>query len=408
MHNLIISNTIGGSPISGTGIDTTPTWPAVEAIGNIHADSSFPNLTPYTQTGSVFSVSGGALVMNTTAGTHANYLEINTANVQPTLANHTLEKWKMSISFVAPTASATTYGFGMGIKSNTTYAKVSTYIRLAFDTSAANGTIYVYSSINGAAPSQSVKTSTFTPVAATTYIFEVERLKNTLYARIKSSNGVTTHATYTHTFSIDFTTPQQYSANLGKFCIWGFGGNITMDNLVVSTDAQKNIDVLALGDSNMHGFYADSNSARYVEKACTDLGKSFEIIAGVDAGILDATPGIVPLFNPRIVYFNLGSNDEANGAADATWQARYVALLGSLASAGYGNTKVIIGIPTRRNGVDIPAIRTYLNANYTSFQRPDMYTATVSTGIEGDGVHMSPAGNALCEALLETAIDALL
>lgn len=376
-------------------------------IGNIHTDSSWPNLTPYSQTGSAFSVSGGALIMNTAAGTHANYLQISTANVQSTLSNHCLEKWKMSIKFTAPAYNATNFGFGMGIQANNGFSKVSNYYRMSFDTSQPNGTMYVYTSVNGAAPTQSIKTSTFTPVSSTQYIFEVERVKNQLIARVKSSDGLTTHATYTHTFSIDFAAPQQYFSNLGRFCLWGFGGNISMDDLVVSTSANKNIDVLAFGDSNIYGFYADANSARYVEKACTDLGKTFEIIAGVDAGVLDIPHGCVPLFNPRFIYFNIGSNDEANGVADATWQSRLTTLISALNGYGYNTAKLIIGIPARRNGVDIAAIRTWLNTNYSGYQRPDIYTATVSTGIEADNVHMSPAGNALAESLLETSISAL-
>lgn len=383
-----------------------------EAFGIIHSDNfDSGTLTPYTQTGSKFTATGSNLRISTTTGGHGEYLRVTTPNIASAHATHMLEKWKMSATFVAPASGGTNYGFGLGVRSTNGFTTLSTSVRIAFDAALPKGSVYFYEHNNGVV-SQTSQNSAFSPVTSTTYIFEVERNKNVYTARLKSADGLTTHYSLSRTFSLS-NSSAGWINNVGNFCIWAYGGtNLDITNLTIETSALKYAELLGAGDSNMWGAWAGSNATRYVEQAATDAGLQFEICAGVDAGINDVPLTSIIALQPQKIYVNIGSNDEANGVADATWKSRLDTMFSTLSASGYNSSNVIIGIPCARNGVDIAAIKTYLDTNYSSYTRVDLYTTTkqpANTSLQvayngGDNIHMSAAGNNACAAVLEPII----
>ncbi len=396
----------------GSNVNTASNILSVVAsypVGTIHTDNfDDGSLSEYTQTGSTMSIVSSNLRINTTAGVFTNYLRLTTPNATPAHTNNALEKWIMSAKFVAVALNATSYGFAMGVRSTNGPEQFDSFARIAFDQAqeAKTGSVYYYSAQNhSGSPSQTVATigATFTMVVGTTYTFEVERNKNVMTARLKSADGLTTHKTYTSLTYNQTSTNTTRAANYGQFCIWAFGGTIDITDVVVTSNALKNPAILAILDSN-GSLYAGSNSSRYIEQVATALGRSYEIMWGVNAEIPDA-PLVSALNLANTTYTKifvcLGSNDESNGVADATWQTRYSTMFSTLSSGGFGSSKVVIGIPVARNGQDIAAIKTHLDATYSSYIRVDGYTTTKNAGNTslqaayniGDNIHLTTAGH---------------
>lgn len=388
-------------------------------FGSIHNDNfNSATLTGYTQTGTTMSAATGDLVINTTAGSHTNYLILSTPNAASAFATHCLEKWRIRILFTCPAQTATSYGFGAGVRSNNGPEQFDNGVRLGFDAAqeVSRGTVYYYTAQNHGAPTQTVATiGSNLMTVGTDYIFEVERVKNVITAYIRSADASTLIKTYTSkTYPI--TASGDRAHNNGQFAIWAYGGaSLTIKNFEVITGALKNAAIAGLGDSNMHGLYAQANANRHLEIVASNLTRSVEIVAGINAEITDGTAAVPSLLalTPVKIYVNLGSNDEANGVADATWQTRYAGLMSALTTGGYNTTNLVLGIPCARNGVDIAAIKTYIDATWSTYLRPDLYTTTkqpANTSLQatynsGDNIHLSQAGNAACVAPEQTALQ---
>lgn len=392
-------------------------------IGAVHSDNfNSLALAAYTQTGSTMSAATGDLVINTAAGTFTNYLLLNTPSVVSSFGTHCLEKWIIQTLFTCPTG--TPFGFGIGIRSNNGPEQFDSFVRLAFDAAqeAKQGTVYYYSAQNhSASPGQTVATmgATFTLVTGTDYIFEVERNKNVLTARLKSANGVTTHKTYT-SFTYDQTSVNAIRAsNRGQFGVWAFGGtNLPIKSIDITSTVVKNPALLYVTDSN-GSLYAGANSNRSIELVATALGRSFEEMWGINAEIPDITaiiPSILALANPTYtkIAVEIGSNDKANGVADATRRTRYATMISTFNAGGFTSAanNLHLGIPVARNGIDIALLKSDMDTTYAAYTRWDGYTATknpatidlAAANNSGDNIHLSTAGHATRATPMQTAL----
>lgn len=393
------------------------------AIGAVHSDNfNSAALASYSQTGSTMSAATGDLVINTAAGTFANYLLLNTPSVVSSFGTHCLEKWIIQTLFTCPTG--TPFGFGVGVRSNNGPEQFDNIVRLAFDAAqeAKQGTVYYYSAQNHtASPSQTVATmgATFTLITGTDYIFEVERNKNVITARLKSANGVTTHKTYT-AFTYDQTSVNTIrAANRGQFGIWAFGGtNLPIKNIDITSGVIKNPALLYVTDSN-GSLYAGANANRSIELVATSLSRSFEEMWGINAEIPDITaiiPSVLALAHPTytVIAAEIGSNDKANGVADATRRTRYATMISTFNAGGFtsGANNLRLGIPVARNGIDIALLKSDMDTTYAAYTRWDGYTATKNPATTdlaaanngGDNIHLSTAGHAARATPMQTAL----
>lgn len=404
-HNNLASNTL--------------TVVATYQIGTLHTDNFNSNgLASYSQTGSTMSASTGDLLINTSAGTFANYLVLNTPSIVAGMATHCLEKWVIQVLFTCPTG--TPFGFGVGPRSTNGPEQFDNIVRLAFDAAqeAKQGTVYYYSAQNhSASPTQTVATmgATFTLVTGTDYIFEVERAKNVFTARLKSANGVTTHKTYTSLTYNQTSTNTVRAHNTGKFGLWAFGGtNLVVKSFTITSGALKNPALLALMDSN-GSLYAGANSARAFELAAVSLNKSFEIMWGINAEIPDIpVTAALTLAHPTYtkIYVNVGSNDKANGVSDATRRTRYATMISAFNTGGFSTGNLVLGIPAARNGIDIALLKTDMDGTYSAYTRVDIYTTTKQPGNTslqvayniGDNIHLTTAGHAACATPIAAAM----
>jgi len=380
------------------------------AIGTIKSENFSGTLGAYSVTNGSGSISivGGKLRLSGGTGIFDSYIQYSEAASPFRLMM--LEQWKMSITFVTPTISSTTYGLSMGIRSTNAFTQLDNMVRLSMDTGSPLGSFYFYTAQNHGAPNQDVQNS-FSLVSATTYIYEVERFKNTLTATLKNAVG-TTLITTTKTYNIT-TQNGVWSHNVGRFCIWNHGGTIDISSLTITSNSNRFATFMGCGDSNMHGLYATTNANRYTEKSATIKSYAFEILAGIDQGVGDVLSYVdqITYMAPRKVYLNCVSNSIANGVSSGTYQADYQSLVTAIKAALPACT-IYHGIPVAR-GADYTTLWTsFLNSTYPGEPQVNLFTATKNAGNNniqsgltiGDNIHMNVSGNNTVEPILTAAI----
>jgi len=386
---------------------------ATGPIGNLVTETFSNGLGDYniqTVGGATISINAGKLRLAGGAGLFTSYATFD--KVGSPFRFHCFEKWKMKAKFTTPTLTGTTYGFGLGVRSTVTtsgFTALDTMVRLAMDSGSTVGSLWFYSASNHAATPNTDNQGSFALQNATVYYFEVERVYNQLIARIKSADGLTTHLTITKTYNISSIT-SVWSHNVGQFCIWNFGGTIDITEFTIDTDTQKNIDVLYLSDSNIHGLYCGSNANRFCAQASVATNKSYEILAGVDHGTFETLQlkPLIAFLNPKIVYINDFSNDVDHSVSLATTQANHDDLVTTIKSQG---RKVIHAKPIART-LNFSGVNNYLDSTYSSDQIVNHYDDTRDSGTAlrtayngGDGIHMNLAGNNAEKLPLITALQ---
>ena len=386
------------------------TVPDPVAIGTIKSDNFAGNLSAYSVTNGsgTISIVGGKLRLTGGVGDFGSYIQFSDAASPHRLSM--LEKWKISITFVTPTISSTTYGLSMGMRSTNAFTQLDNMVRLSMDTGSPLGSFYFYTAQNHGAPNQDVQSS-FSLSSATTYIYEVERNKNQITATLRNSVGTLLN-TVTKTYNIT-TTNGVWSSNVGRFCIWNHGGTIDISSLTITSDSLRYATFMGCGDSNMHGLYATTNANRYTEKSATIKGYPFEILAGIDQGVGDVLSYLdqIIYMAPRKVYLNCVSNSIANGVSAGTYQADYQTLVTGIKTA-LPATTIYHGIPVARGANYTSLWTNFLSSTYPGEPQVNLFLVTKNAGNDniqsgltaGDNIHMNVAGNNTCEPILTAAI----
>lgn len=375
---------------------------AIAPVGTVLSETAWASLTNYTNVGTGISVSGGQLNMTGGNATFTDYLLWNDT-LSPWL-NTCLEKWTISVKAIAPTISATSYGFGLGVRCTNSFTQMNAIFRWAWDTGATNG-IYMYP--NNSLASQLVGGARTNPTGGQTVYFDVVRNKNVYTATAYQSDHSTVLISQVFTMNLSTGAVNQAN-NTGKWVLENFGGtNLKILEWTISTPAQKNCDIVFLGDSNEYGMFAVSNANRFAENAAVTRGKTFEILAGIGDRTSDLITRLleVKALNPSYVILSIGRNDIANGIGTGTWQANINTIISTI--AGYGIPVKLAGVIA--SNVDVSAVQTFYSGKTN--QQVNSYVATKSgtttlnaTYDSGDGIHMNVAGNTALSTLYQTII----
>lgn len=385
----------------GVGRSNPSGPPEPEAIGIIQDDTFDGTLADYTIVGTGISIGAGVVTLtgNPTLFSSALTFSKSTSPHKITC----LEKWVQRVSCTTPASfTGTSYGFGTGVRSLNGYDPFSSIVRWAWDNGTGDVYLYTKDTITG----QIQASSSFAPTVNTTYVVQLERAKNVFTFTIYDATGQT--QLYTTTFTINITSANlQQAHNTGRFALYNFGGTTLINQWTISSTAEKYVDVIGIGDSNMYGMYAASNSARYTEAAFTAASKSFEILAGIadrTAEIVSRLPEIVAMA-PQQVFVNIGRNDIANSVTSGTWQTNIDTIISTLETAGI---TVKLGTPVASN-VDVSGVATYVNGKsnikydfYALTKAAGNFTlnTTYNSGID-DGIHLNVAGHTACTAPLQ-------
>ena len=399
------TNALGQS--SFTPEASAATLPLIQPYGEIFNETSFASAIRFPIVGTGITRSTNKLVLSGAPGFFKSYIYHNDPNSP--FRYTCLENWKTRVRLKTPASfNSTSHGVSIGVVSSNTYNPHSTLLRWSWNPG--NGKIYMY--YKATTSKQIISTTAFAPTANTFYWIEVTRTKDSFTYTI--FDGVTgTTQLYTTTLTFPTFTPANYvkAHNTGQFCIQQFGGtNTEVTNWQVSTVAIKNADFIGVGDSNMHGLFATSNSQRFVESAMTTANKSFNILAGTadrTAEVVQRLPEIIALA-PKAVVLSIGRNDLTNSIPLATVQANVNTIINTLEAAGI--TVYLAGVIA--SNTNVSALQTFYNSK--SNLKVNSFTATKSATTNslasaynsGDGIHLNAAGNTVLSNLLLTLVTA--
>ncbi len=344
-------------------------------VGSIYNKSSWANLTGLTPNGTTPTVNGSnQLAFSGGANTFTQTLDINYVTC--------LEKWAMSVSIIADTPTLTSYGLGIGIRSNSSYAQygVTGYVDLS--TNATRGIVRVYAGSTSVA----VSTTALSFSAGDTIQITISRNYN--YISVVASNLTTKAAAsvanyyFVLTYSAPFIMP-----NSGKFAVYNFGGNQIVTSLSVRSNAIKNPDILFVGDSKTVGYYSGAKAGRFAD--IVGAHYQTQVNAGGNDGtveVLARIPEIISIL-PKIVVLNIGRNDI--GAISApTIYANYASIVSQLQAAGITVYHLLPIYETTANQAALTAniIATFGAANCIADQVVN-YSGTASTVLVADNIH---------------------
>lgn len=371
-------------------------------VGGLLAETTWASLANYTNVGTGISVSGGQLNMTGGNATFNDYLLWNDIN-SPWL-NTCLEKWTVSVKCITPTITASSFGIGIGVRCTNSFTQMNAVFRWGWDTGAP-AALFMYP-LNSTA--NQLTSGTFTsPGSATTVWFDVTRNKNVYTVTGYQSDHTTVLKTATFTMNLTSGGTNQAN-NTGQWVLENFGGtNIKVLEWNITTPAQKNCDVVWLGDSNMYGMFAVTNAARFAENIATTKNRSFEILAGIGDRTTDILTRLkeVQALKPAFVILSAGRNDIAAGTAIGTIQANIDTIISTIES--YGIQVKLAGVIA--SSVDVSAVQTYYTGKPNT--QVNLYTITKSgtttlnaTYDSGDGIHMNGAGNTACATALSPIV----
>lgn len=316
-----------------------------------------------------------------------------------------LSEWTQILEVRTPVSLTGAFGGGVGIKSRNTWSGNDFHIiaRWAWD----ENNVYFYQDdvIGG---SQVIKSTGFTVVANTSYLVFLTKNRNTFTYTVKDITNTTTHFSVTYNTMLTSTAGvNNFSNNVGRFCLWNFQGNFSVMSWTITSPVQKNIDDVWLGDSNSAGRYAGTEGNRFAISAFTNVGATFEVMAGGGdraTELLLFVDEVIALF-PKRVWICIGRNDVASGQSSGTWQANIASLISQFEAEGI---QVILVTPIASN-VDVTGVRTYMLTFSGTNDIVDIYTESVGVGTAlrndwdaGDDIHLNSTGNTALGTYLES------
>lgn len=381
LYNNITGTNTDGSPDQNSvkvALDGKAT--GVSALGNLYYKSSWTGITDFVANGTTPSVTSNKIVFSGGANTIDRTLDLN--------YNTSLESWRIESNVTVNTISTTSYGLGFGLRSTNTNNSQGVCFWMDATSNASKGTLYVGNSLSNNIASATKLSFTTGDIIE----FIVERSFFTYKASIRNITTSSEYVTVEANCKILATSGLGLPAS-GKFSAYDLGGNWTMSKLQISSYDIKNQPVV-VGDSK-----SSNSSVSSVEKTwCSMLGES---IGGVTVNaansdkITDAIlriPEIVALAGTKkVVVLNIGRNDKAFGASDATIQANYASLTSSLVSSGM--TVIHITGINELSGLNQSALINYIKTTYTSVI--DVSTLLTASSIHTDNIHPNDYGHRL-------------
>ena len=310
--------TVGGVPGTwvafGGGSSSLVT--RYQPYGSIINDSAWSNMTDsIVANGATASINSGKIAVSGGTGNYSQTIDIN-KTLKGTDGNTNLEQWRISSRIrVASTGN----GFGLGTRSNSTYGNY--YLAGRYNSS--NGTLYINATGVDVATLQGPSVSVNDEILLT---LERKGLTVVLTAQNVTTNGAVFTLTY------PYNLPGIQVQNNGRFAIYSFGGNFTVNTLDVSSNETMNADLMIVSDSKY--LYNATNGNGW----STLIKQNYE--TAVSSGGYERTEewlarvGEMISLKPQNVIIAAPSNDARTGQNTDTTKARITRLEKRLRDAG--------------------------------------------------------------------------
>lgn len=361
----VLTNTGNGRTAFVTPSVGPVTGLLTEYMGKAYTDSTWANLSDFTNDGATVAASGGELVFTGGSNTFTESLNINVnqdKSITPYYTN--LERWRFVHRF-----------------------RIVTNGVVAIGTRGATNIIAYINTTTGASWFNEFATSNLSSSVGDTIEIIAER--DGFNTMIQVRNVTTNSATIT-TYS-SYTIAGATLPTTGQFAIFNYSGNFNTVYLKVDSYTPLYADLIIIGDSKTQGYRAS-----YLQRYPTILGDYYNVIAHAGQGETSATwelswNEVTALEGKNIILTN-PSNDLRTGVNTDSTKARYYRLENALRTAG---ANVWHANGYYENGFNNPtAWVAYIASSRDADSIIDTYTPTSTTAgyLDADNVHPSPFG----------------
>lgn len=364
-------------------------------LGILYNKNSWADLSDFTTNGVTASVVSNKIqVTPVSNGIYSCFLALN--NTLDSIAYSNLQKWKFTIRVIVDEKTGTSYGFGQGMRSYNSYGKFNAIGRFAAYTG--GGELYLTGGLDSVTLNTSARKLVFS--AGDRVVLTVERDGGYLTTNVRN---ITTNSSLIDTSYYYSYNSAPYMPNTGKFAIWGFGGQFTVDSICISSNEVKNARLLIGGNSKMQGYLTSG----YAQTAPAMLNSNFKttvLHAGGSDRTIDFARSLKEVLAQRpqqVVLVDLMSNDIRQGAeSSATIYARYDSITSVLVAAGID----VYHSPLYETSIDLSGVYAHIVGTYPASKiLPTYSVGQLGGNLSGDGVHLNDAGNtALYNAIVQS------
>lgn len=289
--------------------------------GTIYNANSWASLSGFTQNGCTASVVSSDINFSGGANNNSQSLDYDYYSG--------LEHFKITGRFIITEKSATSYGFGVGVRSYTANNPVSLNLKFDMSTGGNSGKILLYTGTNTTLRATSATALTFS--VGDSIVLSVERFHNKLVGwAYNTTNGTSTSVTFTFP-----TNPPVYAPNRWKYSVYSVGGTFTLDSLNITSKELKYASWGIGGDSKVAGYRASDYSKSFYSLLKESFADIFVSASGSDMteDLLAKVPEIIAL-KPKQFIIAIGCNDLRFGVDTAVMKDNIDSIAAQVGRAG--------------------------------------------------------------------------
>lgn len=351
-------------------------------LGTLYNNNNFTSTADFTANGATASLSGNQLVVTGSTLDFTHSLDLPFFSL--------LDKWKVTVDFIAPTATSGA-AFAIGKRSVNTVTAATRAANIDLGTSGTAGTLTLFGGNNGAA------TLTTAPnklewTAGDTLRMTIERDGITTYFEISDH----THPYYgivgsylPTTIGTGATAPVSID-NVGHYALFARSStpiNVVAVN-VTSTDI-KGADIAIVTDSKWGGV-----ASTYGNSLPGILSQNYSVLnlggtSDQTGSVINHLPEIYSLA-PKAVMLEIGSNNIRQSISLASTEADIDTIYNRLTAHGI---KVYVSDQSYETSINLLPLSTWTRSQFTTNYIP-IYTSTGASKayLYTDGVHLTDTG----------------
>ena len=372
--NGYLATSVNGVPANISGNIVLPdSSNKSDFVGNLFKEKNFTDLSKFDVNGATVSASGGKLDFSAGANNFTQTLDVKGFSC--------LENYTLTGRFIVGQKNASSFGFGLGIRTAGVYG-----LSAIFDmTTGANSGKITIGNNNTFATSSALAFN-----VGDTIVFSLEKSGADLLAQAYNKN--TKAAPVRITYSYTIYSPNASTSWYGKYAVFSKGGLFSLDSLAVFSKDINKPDLLILGDSKVVGYQANNYTDGFAQQLRGKY-KYTDIYAAPGLQInnaLNLTGEIISL-HPKNVLMALGSNDIRAGRTFAQYTSDYDTVVTRLQNAGI---TVYHTLPFYEKAVDVKPLVDYIASTYPANKVIDTYYPTLAAGaLDADTLHPSILGH---------------
>ena len=222
--------------------------------------------------------------------------------------------------------------------------------------------------------------------------------------RAKNVTQASSYITKTKALSITYLSGAQDIPDVVYMGIVNYSGTLNINYFKYESDQKQYADLLLVGDSKTHGFYAQTQANRYMDIWATNTKKSIVNVAAQSNKLENYVllNNLIYKMKPKALLMCAAYRNNISASTfDATRKGYYLSITQNAERIG----AVVYHLkPLPEGTLDQSTGLTYITQTYPSNKILDISNTFVSATHNSDGTHPNVAGNALLGANATTVI----